>query len=688
MTTRTRAPWIAWAIALILLAGTLTLSGLNGRFFEAGFPNLIYVAIVLGYSTVGALLASRDPGNRIGWLLLIAGLGLVLAGFGDEYVVYGLETRPGSLPGPTFGAMLSNLTWGPLLMAVVLVVLLFPTGRVPGPRWRFLPPTILGLFVLLGAGTLLDPGPLEAQVDVVIENPLGVEALDGPADLAETIGFLGLLPVLAASIVGLVLRYRRSRGEERQQIRWLVYVAEVVGILILVGIAEELLPGASILGDIVFFTTVAVIGIGVPAAIGVAILKYRLYDLDLVVKKTVLYGTVAVVLTVLFVAVALTIGAVANESQTGAVVAAAVIGLAFWPALRVSRRVADRVVYGRRATPYEVLTEFSHRVAGSYASEDVLPRMAAILAGAVGATRAVVWLRIGGELRPAGLAPADAEPPDAVPVAGDRLPALPADAAAEVRDQGDLLGALTASMPPNDPMNPSKDRLVHDLASQAGLVLRNVRLIEELRASRQRLVAAQDAERRKIERNIHDGAQQQLVALAVQLKLLRGIVDRDAVKAGELAERLQTAANDALEDLRDLARGIYPPLLADRGLAAALEAQARKAAVPTTVEAATIERFPADVEAAVYFCSLEALQNVAKYAEATRAWVRLSQEDGSLMFEVADDGRGFDPATAAYGSGLQGMADRLDALGGSLEVQSRPGSGTTVTGRIAVGGSS
>jgi signal transduction histidine kinase len=239
-------------------------------------------------------------------------------------------------------------------------------------------------------------------------------------------------------------------------------------------------------------------------------------------------------------------------------------------------------------------------------------------------------------------------------------------------------------MPPNDPMNPAKERLVQDLARQAGPVLHNVRLLEELRASRKRLVEAQDEERRKLERDIHDGVQQQLVALAVRLKLADTLVDRDPVKAHEAMAALQADAGTALEDLRDLARGIYPPLLADKGLVSALEAQARKAAVATEVVAEHVERYPRDVESTVYFCTLEALNNVAKYAGATRATVRLSQVDGQLAFTVADDGTGFDGAATSYGTGLQGMADRLDAIGGWLDVTSAPGAGTTITGRVPV----
>jgi signal transduction histidine kinase len=225
---------------------------------------------------------------------------------------------------------------------------------------------------------------------------------------------------------------------------------------------------------------------------------------------------------------------------------------------------------------------------------------------------------------------------------------------------------------------------VRDLASQAGLVLRNVRLIEELRASRHRLVTAQDEERRRIERNIHDGAQQQLVALSVQLRLAESMVGKEPEKERQLLHRLQAATAEALEDLRDLARGIYPPLLVEEGLVAAIESQARKSATPVEVESKNLGRYSQHVEAAVYFCALEALNNVAKYADASRAHVRLTARDGTLTFEVTDDGVGFDPAETGYGTGLQGMADRLAAIGGDFEVRTRAASGTTVTGAVPV----
>jgi signal transduction histidine kinase len=674
-------PWVLYAILVGLMTLALWMTSVNDS-FEAFVA--LAILMMLGYGTVGAFLASRGRGGLLGGLMLTLALGFVLTGITDEILRYRYVTSPASsVPLVGVAAWLNNWLFILVLIPILLILLLFPTGRAQSPRWRWLPPTIVVTSVLAGLATMLRPGPIDFDGARIL-NPTGVEVLEPAIDLVLSITGFALLLTAVLAVVSVFLRFRAASGDERQQIRWLAYLA-LLGIVLLAGaIASGITTGESLLTEIFFLGLFAVVGAAFPVAIGVAILKYRLYDLDLVVKKTVLYAIVALLLVGLFLLSAALLGGALIEADPATIVASLALGLAFWPATRLARRIADRIVYGGRATPYEVLTDFSHRVGGSYAAEDVLPRMARILADAVGAVQAIVWLRVGPELRPAGLSSADEPPPDIVPIHEDALPALPGATAVEVRDQGSLLGALTVSMPANDPMNPSKERLVRDLASQAGLVLRNVRLIEELRASRQRLVAARDGERRRLERNIHDGAQQQLVALTVKLRLLEQLASRDPDKAAELATQLQTETTQALEDLRDLARGIYPPLLADEGLPAALGAQARKAQVPVTVEANGIGRFTEDVEAAVYFSCLEALQNVAKYANASRVTISLARDDGRLSFAVTDDGIGFDPEASHPGTGLQGIADRLDALRGRFEVVSRPGSGTTVSGSVPV----
>jgi signal transduction histidine kinase len=636
----------------------------------------LVLSIVIGivWLGTGALITSRQPGNRAGWIFTAIGLFFFLEGLSLTLVVRGAKADPGSVP--LLGLWAGIAEYALFAFALVpLLFLLYPDGRPPTPGWRWAQRTLVVGAGIAFVGSALNPGPLNNLVDsgVIYLNPLGVPALAGTADAITALGTLIALGASLSTIVAVRGRFKRSTGEERQQMRWLVFVATLIGAVFLFGmvaglIIESFVPELEqtrILGidpsDTVFFVFAFLLVAGVPAAYLIAIFKHGLWDLDVVIKKAL----VAFVLTLLLVIAGLLVIGVLGQwalwegtSRTTAIVLGILAGVLVWPLVRLSRRIARRAVFGRRAAPYEVLTEFSEHVGETYSTEDVLPRMAEILATGTGARAA-------------------------------RVPQVQTETGEErmvpVVDRGEELGALAVSMPPSDPMNPSKERLVRDLAGQAGLVLRNVRLIEELRASRQRLVAAQDEERRKIERDLHDGAQQQLVALTVQLKLARGLVDREPTKAGELLETIQGSATAALEDLRDLARGIYPPLLADQGLPAALEAQARKAAVPTTVEAGAIGRYPREVEAAIYFCALEALNNVAKYAGASRATVRLSQQNGRLTFSVEDDGRGFELGAADRGTGLQGMADRLEAIGGELAIESAPGRGTSVRGRIPAG---
>jgi signal transduction histidine kinase len=674
-------PWVLFVLLVGLLTVTLVLTAWNDS-----FETFVVIAIVMmiGYGTVGTVLASRGAGGVLGWLMLLIAIGFVMTALSDELVTYRYLTNPATrLPLVGVAVWLTNWLFVLVFTPLILIPLLYPTGSVQSPRWRWVPRAVLIVAALGTLATILRPGFVDTD-NVRVMNPTGVEALQGPIGVALFVLGIGLLLISVVSVVSIFLRFRQADGDERQQIRWLAYLSVLAIVLLAAGIASGWTTGDSTLSYAFFLALFSVVGIAFPIAIGLAILKYRLYDLDLVVKKTVLYAIVALLLTGLFLVAFYVLGQALIEADPATIVASVVLGIAFWPATRVARRLADRIVYGGRATPYEVLTDFSQRVGGSYAAEDVLPRMVRILADAVGAREATVWLRVGKELRPAASAPSESVPRGSIQVIGDRLPTLPADTAVEVRDQGELLGALSVSAPANDPITPSKARLISDLAAQAGLVLRNVRLIEEIRASRQRLVAAQDQERRRLERNIHDGAQQQLVALTVQLRLLEQMAARDPTRTAELAAQLQTATTEALDDLRDLARGIYPPLLADKGLPAALEAQARKSPLPVAVAGANVGRFSQEVEAAVYFSCLEALQNVAKYANAGRVTISLARDDGHLSFVVADDGVGFDPETAHRGTGLQGIADRLDALRGRLEVVSRPGAGTTLSGSVPV----
>ncbi|HWO70797.1 MAG TPA: sensor histidine kinase [Actinomycetota bacterium] len=676
-----RLAWSLWALAIALgvVASVFLVLGWRtplpaGTFGFRGFT-LIFVVV---FPTVGAVVASRRPGNPIGWMFLAVGVLSAVQELAQDYAVYAVLTEPGALPGGTVAAWVPAWIWVPATSLVAVFLFpIFPTGALPSRRWRVVP--VIGAVgvIVASAGLALTRGPLENFS--VLENPFGVLDVSGTPALVY---LLGLPLYTAAALAGassLVVRYRRAGGDERQQLKWLASSGLLVAVtlslsFLTVGVGAQRGPQESPTSD-ALETLVILSFATVPVAVGIAILKHRLWDIDVVISKAVAVGLLAAFITLVYVGIVVGVGAAigsrGNVLLSG--VAAAVVAVAFQPVRRRAQRLANRLVYGERATPYEVLAEFSARLAGSYSLDDVLPRMARVLAEGTGAARVTIWLRTADAHRPAVTWPAGADP-------------APLDPAFEVRHQGELLGAISVAMPPNEPLTPTQEDLIRDVAAQAGLVLRNVRLIEDLRASRQRLVAAQDEERRRIERNIHDGAQQQLVALAVKARLADSLVGGDDERAHEILAELREEMGRALDDLRDLARGIYPPLLADEGLASALQAQARKAPVAVTVDADAVGRYPPEVEAAVYFCVLEALQNAAKYAPGSRVIVRLWPEDRELRFAVEDDGPGFDPNSTPLGAGLRNMADRLDALGGSLEIRSATGSGTVVEGRIPVRG--
>jgi signal transduction histidine kinase len=686
--------WCACGIWTLTVAATAT-----GMIYDAVRPlppslanqqgsaadGVVSIVFIGGFATVGALLAWKRPGNPIGWLLSATGLSYAAAGF---------EIFLSHFPAALIFVDWSGWLWLFGLGLTVFILLLFPTGHLPSPRWR---PVAWAAAAGLAAWVLGNAfAPRIITDNTPTPNPIGVASPAGNVFFVLAIG--GLVLIIGtgvAAIISVVFRYRRAGTVEREQLKWLVYAgALIVLALLAVPVVSHFLgPGntSTNLQNALSSGSAALI----PVAIGIAIFRYRLYDIDVVINKTLVYGSLAAFITAVYVAIVVGVGSLIAQHGVRAgfwlsIAATAVVAVAFQPVRARVQHLANRLVYGRRATPYEVLAQFAERTAGTYATEELLPRMARILAEGTAARRVDVWLRAGGVFRDDATWPPGEPPfPETRAGADGRLAVPGADRVLPVRYQGEVLGALSVGKRPGESLTPAEGKLLADLAAQAGLVLRNVALweqltarLEEIRASRQRLVAAQDEERRRIERNIHDGAQQQLVALTIKLNLTEGLIGTDPEGERELLAELRQDAACAVEDLRDLARGIYPPLLAGQGLVAALRAQAAKSPVPTSVDADGIARYPQDVEAAVYFCVLEALQNMAKYAGASSARVRLAASGDELRFDVTDDGAGFDPNAKAYGTGLQGMADRLSAHDGTLDVQASPGAGTVVTGRL------
>jgi signal transduction histidine kinase len=522
-------------------------------------------------------------------------------------------------------------------------------------------------------------------------------------------------------------RYRRTSEAQRRRLMWLGWAVTVGGAVAVVAGAMRVLVG--------WPPNPAQIAAAATAPVPLAFMlgtSSRLSShIDRVLSRTIALAGLAVLVVAVYFVVVLGLGRVPNEQEGGllalSMAAAAVAALLHPPAQRRLTAFANRCVYGERAKPDDTLHTFGSRLSRAVPLDELLLQMAESLQRSLGLAAAEVWTGSEGTLE------RTVSVPDRGPVARLRLgsseepvvvragvcgpawlriwlPSLLAGRSEEsplrvapIAHSGDLLGLIVVERPPGASQFADEDeRLLTELARQAGLALHNLRLdsalqasldevrrqASELQASRLRIVTTADAERRRIERNLHDGAQQHLVALAVKVRLARQFVERDLDKARAMLDQLGEDLTVAVDELRALAHGIYPPLLMDRGLVDALSAAARRAALPTSVQAGEVGRYAQEIEATVYFCCLEAMQNAGKHAgEGASCVVSVREEEGGLLFEVADDGAGFDlSATHHAGAGFTNMGDRVGAIGGSVNVESTPGKGTRVYGVVPVEG--
>src|SRR6266568_3392668 len=513
----TAAAWVS-VTALSLAGVVLTVMAWGHLKTSDTLSSLTQAPSPVLYATLGALVVRR-AGNVIGWFLLGIGAGLAVQTFVSTYAVLGI-THPGTLPAPELVGLLAEWSFVPLVSAIVFMLLLFPPGTLPSPRWRPFAALALLATALTMAGFVVHPRqialPAPGGASLTIANPLGIQSL-GPVlstVLPGTLDSLGLVDVvlLAGALASLVVRYRSGRREVRQQIKWITLA---VVAFVACQVAALLATAATGTGSnpvtIAAYTAIPVIVLfGFPALITVAILKHGLYEIDVIINRALRYGLLSAALTAIYVGIVVGIGTLAGYAGGPLLTAAAALAIAvlFQPLRRRAQLVANRIVYGQRATPYQVLADFAEDMAGQLDVDVALDRMASVLAGATGAVRVEVWVRVGAQLRPRATWPPGSALPAAVQLTdGAELPVFAeATRAIAVRHGDELLGALTLHKPRNEPVSPAEDKLLTHLASQAGLVLRNVRLtaelrarIDDLRASRRRLVGAQNAERRKIE---------------------------------------------------------------------------------------------------------------------------------------------------------------------------------------------
>jgi signal transduction histidine kinase len=679
--------WGLWSVTAVVFIGSI-LFGFADHLPTEGIAAFSEGTAFTAYGVVGLVIALREPRNPIGWIFLgvWVGVGTVFA-FAGTYTQWAELHHPGAT-GATFLTWLGNWAWVPIFtLLLTYPLLLFPDGKLPSPRWRPVGWAIAIVTVAWSISFAFEQHDFTDANNKPAVNPYTSQRLAPFFDGARVVVSFLVLIAIGACVASLIVRYRRSRGVEREQIRWLIYAGAIT-------VFWLALPFEHGNGGIPDFIQGFVLML-IPLAIGIAILQYRLYDIDVVIRKTVVVGVLAAFIGVVYVAIVVGLGSFA-DSPALRIAAIALVAIAFQPVRDWANRWANRLVYGARATPYEVLARFGDRVGETYASDDVLPRVARVIAEGTSAMRAEVWLRVGEEIRLAAAwpdveeRPAFTMPDGPLPIEGDRVTA--------VRHHGELLGAIAVHKRASEPLTPGEAELVDRLADQAGLILANARLTAdlearldqiavqaaELRASRQRIVTAQDEERRRLERNIHDGAQQHLVALAVKLRLAKTAIAADPARGRVMLEEIGGEIDAALDTLRALALGIYPPLLEEQGIAPALAAQYVRSGLPVRMDADATGRYPIEIEAAVYFAALEALQNAAKYAHANEIRISITPDDGAVRFSVRDDGVGFDPAQAGEGSGLAGIRDRLAVFGGDAAIESAPGEGTVVRGRVPI----
>ena len=650
-----------------------------------------FVAVVGTAFLVAAGMAMRaQPSNGAVWALTGAGWFGMASSFGSHLAAVrtGLTVaviEEGTVPGgpadydtlSALGINVSMWAWIPsvFLLATVFLIL-FPDGKAPSQSWRALVWIAGGSIAALSlqGAVLTHPWREGSYQDILA-------AGDGTT-MAPPIGFamLILMAVSLAAVGRTLVQLRKSTAEQRLQYRWVTWA---VGLYVIVGIfafsaLQALGPAGGLLNTVLLAN--------IPISMAVAITKYRLYDIDVVISRTLVAVVLVGFITLVYAAVVVGVGSLVGGSSVGwSIVATALVAVVFEPVRDRVQRWVNRLVLGRRATPYEVLSDLTGRLAATEREEGLLDRMAQRLVEGTGADRAIVWTADGARLWPSACAPVS----DGLgPVEG--VGVIPG-AVVPISHEGEVLGALSVESRRGDALTPTEQRLVEDLAGSAGLLMRRLRLdaeleqkAQELEESRRRLVGAQDVERRRLERELNEGAQQQVVALKVQLAMAEQQARGEgSEKTAALLAQMSAETQDAIDQIQALANGIYPPLLEAEGLATAVRALGELAPVEVRVDSDVSRRYPLPLEGAVYFCVSEALTNAVKHGEAP---IRIDLSDGSgeLVFSVADSGSGFDPGSVTRGAGLNNMTDRLDALEGAIAITSRPGTPTRISGRLPV----
>ncbi len=659
---------VAWLVIPVYLAGVVTHLALEHALGSPGLDAVEGLLLWGGFglfAAMGALLVGKRPRNAVGWVMVAAALLIGLAPTGDYYAAWVMTTRgePDGLA--VLGAWVQSWYWLALLaLSFVALPLLFPDGRLPSRRWR---PAALGVAVgvlgLVVLGMVADT--LTGQdVDYRIDNPIGIPGAPG-AEESPLFPFFGtfLLLGLVLAVAAVVVRFRRSRGAERQQMKVFLLAATPLVFLPL----GDLVPGW--LGGIPLMLAL----FGLPIAIAVAVLRYRLDGIDVVINRALVYGALTTLVIAVYVFVVGYLGAALRREDdlTISLVATGIVAVLFAPARDRLQRAVDRLLYGRRGEPYAALAQLGERLEGTLAPDAVLPAIVSTVREALRLPYAAI--RLADDAAPV----ADGEPPATI----EELPLL---------HSGAPVGTLVLGLRPGEAaFSPADRRLLGDLARQAGVAVSTVRLTADLQRSRERLVTAREEERRRLRRDLHDGLGAQLAGLTVQTGVLRSLITRDPAAADALAAELRGELKTAIADIRRLVHDLRPPALDELGLDGALQRLAERigadgATLRVEVRAGDLPPLPAAVEVAAYRIVQEALTNVVRHAHAHRCLVEVAVDGADLVVTVTDDGTGL-PADRVAGVGLASMRERAAETGGTCEVVLGPGTGTTVRARLPRG---
>jgi signal transduction histidine kinase len=661
MMERMHAKRIApWAAAFVTAAGFCfasvldTLAGKHGDDLWTAVP---YLTAIAASAAVGFVLTTRRPDNTIGWLLLLQGLVLAGLAVSGSYAAYAVLEDPGALPGGQWAVLFDERGWPALFACVTLIAFVFPDGRLPSPRWRpVLTATIVsfaGLIVL----SLFSTDDYNARFRN-IASPL--PNLPRAPFLIFGLGaFAGMIAACAAVRV----RFKRARGVERMQLKWLAYSAALLPAAVVACLVESAITGGA---DVVTGLALSVALVAIPVAIGIAVLRHRLYEIDRLINRTLVYAVLTAALAGTFAAVSLLLGvAIGSGSTVPTAAATLAVALLFAPLRRRAQLLVDRRFDRAR---YEGLRRVERHLEDLRAGRAAPETTGAVLSEAVGDPKLELFYWLPGEA--AHVDPTGVVLEDLADTTRSRTP---------VRRGGFPLATVI-----HDSRLDERPDLLDSVIESAGLAIEIARLrievsrqLAEVEASRARIVTAGYEERRRLERDIHDGAQQRLVSIGLALRHVQSNLPGDSDQARALDATVAEVAR-AIEELRELARGVRPAGL-DDGLASALRQLAARSRLPTRVES-TEERFEDQVETAAYFVASEALANAAKHAEASGVTISAVRRNGSLVVSVRDNGRG--GAAASEGTGLAGLADRVAALGGSLEIDSATGAGTHVTAEL------